>query len=86
MAKSDNIDPGKPHTDPATTSKEDNPDEDPNSAENSIKEDYQGKTESLSSNDLPPKDKSSDEDFKPGTSSLNNEEEDEMESDENVPI
>ena len=84
-AKGNNIDPGKPHTDPATTSKEDNPDEDSNSAENTTKEDYQGETESLSSSDLPPKDKSDDEDFKLGTSSLDNEEEDEMESNENVP-
>ena len=82
-AKGNNIDPGKPHTDLATTAKEDN--QDPNLAENATKEDYQGKTESLSSNDLPPKDKSDDEDFELGTCSSDNEEEDEMESNDIVP-
>ena len=83
-AKGNNIDPDKPHTDPATTS-EDNPNEDPYVAENATKEDYQGETESLSSNDLLPKDKSGDEDFELGTSNLDNEEEDKMESNDNVP-
>ena len=72
-------------SDPATTSKEDSPDEDPNLAENATKEDYQDETESLSSNDLAPKDNSDDEDFEPGTSSSDNEEEEEMESNENIP-
>ena len=75
--KGDKIDPGKPHTDTTTTSKEDNPDDDQNSAKDATKEDYQSKTESLSSDDPPAKDNSDDEDFELGTSSLDNDEDEE---------
>ena len=53
-------------------------------AKYATKEDYQGKTESLSSNDPPAKDNSDDEDFEPETSSLDNDEDDDEESDENI--
>ena len=83
-AKGNKIDPGKPHRDTATTSKEDNPDDDQNSAKDATKEGYQGKTEPLSSDDPPTKDNSDDEDFKPRTSSSDNEEDEEDKSDENI--
>ena len=71
-AEADKINPGKPHTDTATTSKVAHPDDDQNSAKDTTKEAYQGDTESLSSNDPPVKDNSDDEDFQSYTSSLEN--------------
>ena len=62
-AEAKKIDPGKPHTDTATTSKQDDPDDDQNLAKDGTKEVYKGDIESMSLNDPPAKDNTDDVDF-----------------------
>ena len=79
-------DPCKPHTDTATTSKQDDPDDEQNLAKEGTKEAYKADTESLSSDDPPAKDNTDDGNFQPGTTSSSyNDDDDDMESDENIP-